>query len=120
MEKGKKWMNKRQRKKRYKKLYGHNPPKRYRTDDILVTEYDPERIVAAMQDLSSRIQYAVGTVVEGIGKGLVKAGQAIQENALEQGGQNEQSNFNRTSDKGSGNQNVSGRNTCSQVCIGCK
>lgn len=79
-------MNKRQRKKRYKKLYGHNPPKRYRTDDILVTEYDPERIVAAMQDLSSRIQYAFGAALEGIGKALVKAGHAIQENTLEQGG----------------------------------
>ena len=52
--------------------------------------------MATMQDLSSRIQYAFGAALEGIGKALVKAGQAIQENTLEQRGeQNEQSNFNR-------------------------
>ena len=114
-------MNKRQRKKKYKKLYGHNPPKRYSTNDILVTEYDLERIVAAMQDLSSRIQYAFGVALEGFGKALMKAGQAMQENTLEQRGeQNEQSNFNRASDKGSGNQNVSGRNLSGQIHAGRK
>lgn len=102
-------MNKRQKKKRYKKLYGHNPPKQYKTGNIPVTGYDLERIVAAMQDLSSRIQYAFGVAMEGLGTALMKAGQAMQENALEQKGkQYEQSNFNRTADKRSGSPDVTG------------
>lgn len=114
-------MNKRQRKKRYKKLYGHNSPKRYRIDDILVTENDLERIVAAMQDLSSRIQYAFGVAIEGLGTALMKAGQAMQENTLEQKGkQYEQSNFNRAINERPGNQNVSGGNVGSQIHIGCQ
>ena len=114
-------MNKRQKKKRYKKLYGHNPPKQYKTGNIPVTGYDLERIVAAMQDLSSRIQYAFGVVMEGLGTALMKAGQAMQENALEQKGkQYEQSNFNRAINERPGNQNVSGGNVGSQIHIGCQ
>ena len=80
-------MNKRQKKKRYKKLYGHNPPKKYRADDILATVNDLERIATAMRDLSSRIQYTFGVTLEGLGKAIMKAGQAMQENTLEQKGE---------------------------------
>lgn len=109
-------MNKRQKKKRYKKLYGHNPPKQYKTGNIPVTGYDLERIAAAMQEFSSRIQYAFGAALEGLGEALIKAGQAMQESTLEQRGeQNEQSNFNRAIDERPGNQNVSGWKVGGQI-----
>ena len=114
-------MNKRQKKKRYKKLYGHNPPKKDKPGNILVTGYDLERIAAAMQDLSSRIQYAFGVTLEGLGKALMKAGQTMQENTFEQRGeQNEQSNLNRTADKRLGSQNITGWKASGQIYPGCE
>ena len=112
-------MNKRQKKKRYKKLYGYNPPKKYKDSDALVTVNNLERVATAMRDLSGRIQYAVGVISEGLGRALMEAGQAMQENALEQRGeQNEQSNFNGTVDKESGNQDFTGRDAGGQIYAG--